>query len=193
MIEPANQHSEDYELVQAALKGKEAFARLVAKYQQRVYHTAYQVLRNAADAQDITQETFIRAYESLKKYDPRYRFLTYLTRIAVNLSRNALKKRKKLPVSLGSVSDYPAKFSGTACQPRFLRIPREKIFSTLDTLRPKHRIAFILFHIEKRPYRQIASIMQVPVSSVKNYLFRARRKLRKKLSAELEAATAGGN
>ncbi len=184
MREPQNGHSEDYELVQAALKGKEAFAALVAKYQKTVFHVAFQILRNQADAQDTAQEAFIRAYESLKRYDPRYRFSAWLTRIAVNLSLDLLKKRKKLPVPLENLAECAASDTAETGSPP--RIPREKILGTLDTLRPKHRIAFILFHIEKCPYRQIASIMDIPVSSVKNYLFRARRKLRKKLSAELK-------
>jgi len=183
MKEPENQHSEDYQLVQAALKGKEAFARLVSKYQQRIYSIAFQILRSHPDAQDITQETFIKAYESLKKYDPRYAFLTWLTRIAVNQSLNTLKKRKRLPLPLETIAEHAA--ADTPEETSFPRIPKEKILATVDTLRSRHRVAFILFHIEKRPYQQIASIMDVPLSSVKNYLFRARRKLRKILSADV--------
>ncbi len=184
-------HCEDYELVQAALEGKEAFARLVSKYQGKTFHIAYQILRNQADAQDITQETFIKAYQSLKSYDPRHLFSTWLTRIAVNLSLNLVKKRKKLPLPLETISEFAAR--ETPDQSGFPRIPKKRILSTLDTLRPKHRLAFILFHIEKRDYKQTASIMDVPISSVKNYLFRARRKLRNKLAAELNLSTTGGS
>lgn len=185
-----NHHSEDYELVQAALKGKEAFASLVAKYQHRVYHTAFQILRNAADAQDVAQEAFIRAYESLEKYNPGHSFLTWVTRMAVNASINIIRKRKKQPVPLDTAAGCPAKQETGAALPQ---IPKERILAAVDTLRPRHRIAFVLFHIEKKAYGEIASIMDVPLGSVKNYLLRARRRLRKILSSEIDLSTAGSD
>jgi RNA polymerase sigma-70 factor (ECF subfamily) len=188
--EGENHHSEDYELVQAALKGKEAFARLVSKYQHGVYHTAFQILRNAADAQDAAQEAFIRAYESLEKYNPGFSFLTWVTRIAVNISLNILKTRKRQPLPLETVSNYPAK---EADGPDVPQIPKEKILRAVETLRPRHRVAFVLFHIEKKAYGEIASIMDVPLGSVKNYLLRARRRLRKILSSEVNLRTAGSD
>ncbi len=185
-----NEAAEDYMLVQQALKGKEAFAKLVAKYQNRIYHIAYQILRHAADSQDITQEAFIKAYESLRRYDPGHSFLTWLARIAVNLSLNALRKRKKTPLPLNAVADPAAPEPQESQIPQ---VPKKKILEKLDLLRPKHRVAFILFHIEKCGYNQIASIMNVSVTSVKNYLFRARRKMRALLTPEVKLGSTGSD
>ncbi|HHH76458.1 MAG TPA: RNA polymerase sigma factor [Phycisphaerae bacterium] len=151
-------------------------------YQNKVYQMVFQIVRHDADARDIVQDAFVKAYQSLDKYDRRFRFITWVSRIAVNLSLNLIKKRKRQPVSLQSVPEPAAlEKADTDALPR---IPKEKILAAAEMLRPAYRIAFTLFHVEGYRYSEVASLMDVKIGSVKNYLFRARKKLLKILTPE---------
>lgn len=180
-------HNEDYDLVSQARRGKEAYRKLVVKYQERVYATIFQILHHRADAEDITQETFIKAYYALDKFDPKYKFSTWLLRIAINTTLSFIKKRQRKPVTIPLAEELIIPDQEVDIPKQSISL--ERLRKAVDSLRPNYRVPFVLFHIEKFSYDEIAEIMNVSLGSVKNYLFRARKWLKKRLLTELAAST----
>lgn len=174
-------HLHDTALIQQALEGKKGYEELIRRYQNKVYGTAFQILGHSADAEDVAQEAFVRAYMNLDRFDVNLPFEPWVMRITVNLCLTLIKKRKNLPRSL-SPSDEPMQQKEKALFPK---LSRQVIFEEVDRLKPNYRVSFILFHFKGFTYEQIAAAMGVAQNNVKNYLHRARRALRKVLADRL--------
>jgi RNA polymerase sigma-70 factor (ECF subfamily) len=174
----------DFSLVRSAQSGEiRAFDRLVLKYRPRVVELAMRYTRNPADAEDATQEAFIRAYRGLQHFRCESTFYTWLYRIASNCARNLLKARARDLVN--SAIDLPD--GETAAHPPMhlqeLETPEEltltddisdMVNATLERLSEEHRSVIILREIDGLSYQDIAAAISIPVGTVRSRVFRAR-------------------
>ena len=190
---------EDPDLDRARNGDREAFGRLVRRHQRRVYAAALHILGNHSDADDATQETFVRAFRGLPTFDGRADFFTWLYRITVNTALNSLRGGKRgvalaqkggteaahvggRPEALGQgVADPAQKAQQTAEVARVLTAVAE--------LSPSLRVTLVLATIEDLPHKQIAEILEIPEGTVAWRVNEARRLLRQRLAAP-EAAVA---
>jgi RNA polymerase sigma-70 factor (ECF subfamily) len=174
----------DLSLVRHAQSGESrAFDRLMLKYRARVVELAMRYTRNSADAEDATQETFLKAYRGLRHFRCESAFYTWLYRIASNCARNLLKARRRdLLNKAVDFSDYqnaarhPTRLRELAT-PEDLALTadiRGMVNTALEGLSEEHRIAITLREIDGLSYRQIASAMSIPIGTVRSRVFRAR-------------------
>jgi RNA polymerase sigma-70 factor (ECF subfamily) len=169
---------DDSGLVQRCQAGdRRAFERLVARYQKPVFNAALRMLRNPQDALDVAQTTFLKAFEHLKDYDPSFRFYSWIYRIAVNESLNALGSRKAL---VGIDDQEPDDAPGPELQAEADQTGRE-IEAALFGLSPELRAVIVLRHFLHLSYRDMADTLQLPEKTVKSRLHSARHLLRAKL------------
>ncbi len=168
----------------------EAFRVLVDRYSRKVFRLAYRMTRNEQDAEDVVQETFLRAYRRLRQFESRSSFGTWIFRIAVN---SALDLTRKLGRREQAEQQMPGDEVGAEklCQlptpepaPDRLLLSGElkhKVENVLASLSPKVRTAFVLRHYEGMPIEEIGSVLGLKGSATKNSIYRAVQKLRKEL------------
>lgn len=166
----------DQTVIDQILQGdRAAFGELLDRYEKVVYNAAYRVLGNEADAEDVTQTVFLKVYENLATYNPKYRFFSWLYRIAINESVNA-RKRLRPTVELSEMITVETDSAETL----LLDADREEqIGRALMFLTPENRAILILRHYQEFSYREIAYIMDLTESKVKARLFGARQRLGK--------------
>ncbi len=188
------QADEDISLVARSRRGdKDAFACLVVKYQDRIFNALFRMTGNRDDAAELAQETFLRVLQSLKRFDERSRFSTWLWAIALNLCTSKLRRRRVermagVSISAGPASNNPdgahidpadgARTPAAQAQNSELRSAIEDAILLLDK---EHREVVVLRDIEKMEYEQIAGALGLPEGTVKSRLHRARMELRAKL------------
>lgn len=190
----AHEHNlPDAELVLRAQRGsRAAFAELVSRYQDRIYNTCYRMCHNEADAADLTQATFLRALQSLPRFERRAQFYTWLFRIAINLTMSRRRAAyRRPPVALeGTGEDEELRTSLAAekdCDPTGPleeQELRQRVESALEQLDDEFRAAVVLKDIEEMDYASIAEILGVPVGTVKSRIHRGRLMLRELLRDE---------
>ncbi len=170
----------------------EAFEGLVAAHARTVYRLAYRIVGEAGAAEDAVQETFLRAYRFLARFDQRSRFETWLHRIAVNAAIDQTRQRRRsraLPWP-GPEEDRP-EFDPASVEPdperRALAAELgSRTREALAALTPTERAAFVLRHYEGRSIPEIASALGKKENAAKQSIFRAVQKLRRALTAYLE-------
>ncbi len=177
-------------LVTSALAGdQKAYKALFEMYRQAIFHITVKIVRNPDEANDLVQETFIKAFGSLKTYDHNYRFSTWLYKIAANSSIDFLRKRKIDSLSLDKPiptkdGDVQMEIPDDTYNPEHDLRNRERtigIEDAIDSLPEKYREVIVLRHKEDRSYEEIAEMLKVPVGTIKARIFRARELLKKKL------------
>lgn len=171
---------------------RDAFGELVALYKDKIYTLAYRMLGSREEAEDVAQETFIRLYSHLHRYNEAYRLSTWLFRIANNLSIDRLRRfhrnKKELSLDAGiqgteglalydSISDH----SPTPEQSILQNEVEERVKEAIMSLAPKYRSIMILKYIEDLSIQEISEIVGLPEATVKTRLHRGREALRKKL------------
>jgi RNA polymerase sigma-70 factor (ECF subfamily) len=170
----------DRELVRECLDGSErAFGDLVDRYQKVVFNVAYRMVNDYDTAEDITQTVFIKGYERLSSFDPKYKFFSWLYKIAVNESLNQINQRKRMTeLSPDMVSDdkRPDEIVSDTELSR-------KMGEALMELDPNYRTAIVLRHFRNLSYREMSEILEIPEKTVKSRLFTGRQLLRKVLVA----------
>jgi RNA polymerase sigma-70 factor, ECF subfamily len=181
---------DDHSLVQECRAGQtEAFGTLVARYQERLYPTILRLIGSAEDAEDILQDTFVRAFEKLDQFHGESSFYTWIYRIAVNLALSGYRRRRlRSPLRLRHerqpvLRDDPPDESLEADPTLPLeRAEREKIVEdALNKLGPEHRAVVVLKDFDGHRYEEISAILNVPVGTVRSRLHRARCELRERL------------
>jgi RNA polymerase sigma-70 factor (ECF subfamily) len=183
--------SNDIDLINRVINGdNEAYKEIIEKYQNSVYSLIYRLCGNKTEAEDITQETFIKAYEHLKDFKIGYKFSNWLFTIGINITKNILKRKKFAFLSIDkliSVNDeesdnVPVQIaSNDNPEQDLIKNENEKLLNDmLQTLPEKYREVFYLRFIEEYPYNEISQICNLPQGTVKTYLFRARKILYKK-------------
>lgn len=165
----------DEELVRQTLRGApRAFNVLVARYQSRLVRFLSHRVGNLHDAEELTQEVFLRAYMALKRFDPAYRFSTWLYRIAINLSIDFLRKQKVIYGQLNP--DTPSSLPNPQVQLRG-KEKFETFMEVLQSLPADFRLLIEMRHLLDMTYQEMADTLALPLGTVKNRLFRARQAL----------------
>jgi len=176
----------DNELVGRVRGGDdEAFRLLVERHTRAIYRAAYRIVANAADADDVVQETFLRAYRAIDRYDARASFTTWIHRIAINCSLDLIDSRKRRDARhIGGGDEDLAAIASTAASPdrivHGLEMQRA-VASAMERLSGNERTAFVLRHFEGMPLEEIGQILGTQINATKNTVFRAVKKLREQL------------
>ncbi|HCJ67364.1 MAG TPA: RNA polymerase subunit sigma [Elusimicrobia bacterium] len=152
-----------------------AFEELLKKYEKSILNLVYHFLGNSNDAEDLTQEVFLRVYRARETWQPKAKFSTWLYRITANLCFNW--RRKKTPLSLEDLSILPSTTNGSSENTEI----KKEIQKALLSLPKNQRLALILCHYEDKSYQEIGELLGCSVSSVKSLIFRARQNLKTKL------------
>lgn len=187
----ATAYREDQDLIRRILRGhRDDFEVLVERYQKPIVNFIYRMVGDAETALDLAQEVFTRVFLNLRQYDPRYRFTTWLYRIASNLAIDHLRRRKVPAVSLdrrafpegeGTITIEPAAKGPTPDQVFCGRETAERLQGAIAGLPEPYRRLILLRHQRHLSYLQIARATQLPLGTVKNRMFRAREILRRAL------------
>jgi RNA polymerase sigma-70 factor (ECF subfamily) len=180
----------DERLVELALDGdQEAYGVLVRRYQRRLTAFLSQLVGDLELARELTQEAFIRAWSALERFDPRYRFSTWLFRIAHNLGIDQLRRKRLQTVSL-----YRTDSDGEELEVVVADLEKDplghlenraladELRAVIDGLRPEYRELVLLRHFAGLSYQEIADFKEMPLGTVKNKLFRAHSVLRRALA-----------
>lgn len=191
---PLGPAASDQEVVLAARRGSDAaYRELVRRYERPIFSLVFRMVRDRELAEDLTQETFIKALNALDSYRPEYKFSSWIFKIANNASIDHLRRRELDTLSLdGSPSaETPDAVEATALQvgtkaesPLDELEAREvgkAIEIAIGKLRPEYRSCILLRHVEGLAYEEIAESMNLPLGTVKTYIHRARNELRQYL------------
>ena len=165
---------QDDALVRRSKAGdREAFGRLVDRYQASVYRVVRGVMGDAAEAEDVVQEVFLKAYEGLRRFRGEAGLFTWLYRIAVNESLRAGRRRRPL-APLEAVPEIEAPVSDVEDDGPSLK----DLERLLRKLPDEFRTVVVLRDLEEMSYRDIADTLEIPIGTVESRLFRARQELR---------------
>jgi RNA polymerase sigma-70 factor, ECF subfamily len=184
----------DQQVVQLARDGSErAYRELIGRYQRPVFSLIYRLVRDREKAEDLAQDTFIKVLNAIDRYNPEFKFSSWIFKIAHNTSLDHLRRREPETLSMdGSPhARTAAETEATTItpassdeNPEQYTVNRElgtEIDGALGTLRAEYRTAIVLCHVEGRPYEEIAEIMDVPLGTVKTYIHRGRKELMQRL------------
>ncbi len=179
--------AEDQGLVieQARNGDREAFGKLVQTYQQRVYMTAYRMMGNHDDANDVAQEAFVRAFHGMARFDGRAEFFTWLYRIVTNVSLNHLRGlRRRRSVAIDDVKLPESLLRDAGDDPRKILEMKQRaqeIATALDELSDTLRATVVLVIMEGFSYRETAEILDSNEGTIAWRVYEARQKLRIRL------------
>lgn len=167
--------SNDASLVKQCLEGNiKAFERLVDKHQKTVFNVALRIINDYAEAEDIAQTVFIRAYEKLASFDPKHKFFSWLYRMTVNESLNTLKQRKRIT----ELNESFVSGDKTPEENYEENEMTQRVETALMLLEPEQRALIVLKHFQNMAYEEIGFIFDIPEKTVKSRLYSARQVLR---------------
>jgi RNA polymerase sigma-70 factor, ECF subfamily len=173
----------------------DAFSELVTHYERRVFRMAKQITQNDDDAEDVLQETFLKAYTHLDNFQGNSKFYTWLVRIAVNEALMKLRKRrsdKTVPLDepINTGEDEMVREIAVWDENPEESYSREELSSVLNeaiqSLKPAYRTVFVLRDIEELSIEETAEALNLSISAVKSRLLRARLQLREKLTRQFK-------
>jgi len=169
--------TEDAVLVRRCLRGDAAAVQaLVDRFQTEVFGLCVRLLHHRHDAEDVTQEVFLRVFRSLHRWDSARPLKPWIMGIAVNRCRTWLTQRARRP----ELVDYLQETVASALTDDVAELLSE-IQAALDELRPEYRSVFVLFHEQGQPYEDIAAALERPVGTIKTWLHRARLEVLERL------------
>jgi len=180
----------DAELLRRCRSGDErAYRELVTRYQRQVYTLAFRMVRSGEDAEDVTQETFVRVFRSLARYDPARPFAAWIHTIAARLSIDLIRRRKNRPLSmtLGGTEGEDERtldIADPGLGPDEVVSHGEEERNTgalIDSLPPHYRVVVMMRHQQDFSYEEIAEALKLPLGTVKARIHRAREILKKRL------------
>jgi len=185
----------DQEVVLRARSGQEAaYRELIRRYERPVFALLFRMVRDRELAEDLAQETFIKALNAIDSYRPEFKFSSWIFKIANNAAIDHLRRRELNTLSLdGSPhAETPEAMQATALQigarqetPLDAVEAKElggAIEAAIGSLRPEYRSCILLRHVEGRAYEEIAEMLNLPLGTVKTYIHRARNELRQSLA-----------
>jgi RNA polymerase sigma-70 factor (ECF subfamily) len=187
MNQSSNNQDDDHLIRQTLAGESSAFESLIEKYQNRLFHSMTQVLRNSTDAEDIVQDAFVKAFSKLNTFRGGSQFYTWLYRIAHNSAISQIRKRKPTE-SLDHDAGVPAAtLEGHGVSPS-QRIEQQEqsqqLNDALGRLKEEQRRVLVLREMEGLDYDAIAEILDVPVGTVRSRLHRARTQLKEELERQ---------
>ena len=184
----------DQQVVQLARDGREpAYRELIGRYQRPVFSLIYRLVRDREKAEDLAQDTFIKVLNAIDRYDPQYKFSSWIFKIAHNTGLDHLRRKEPETLSLDgsphartaaeteASTITPESRTETPEQYAQNRELGSEIEEAMGTLRAEYRTAIVLCHVEGRAYEEIAEIMDVPLGTVKTYIHRGRKELMQRL------------
>jgi RNA polymerase sigma-70 factor (ECF subfamily) len=186
MTKPSDSAPADGELVAATLRGShEAYGDLVRRYERPVVGLVLRMVRNAAEAEELAQDVFLKAYERLNTYDPTRKFSSWLFKVAHNATIDHLRRRRLVTVPLETPDaedlQLAERLAGPETEGPEHQAARAELVRALETalgkLRPEHRAVLLLRFQHGCSYEELAEITQLPLGTVKTHLHRARRRL----------------
>lgn len=177
---------EDLALIERSRRGDHAaYGQLVERYKDAVHRLAFRILRHTSDAEDATQEAFVRAYVALDSFNPQYRFYTWLSTIAQHVCFRSLRSRDWRVVAFEPAL-VKAQRANVEDGPEIGMLTRERdeiIRGLVDGLPDKYRQVLILRHWHELSYEEIARVTELSIAAVKTRLHRARQMLATSLAA----------
>jgi RNA polymerase sigma-70 factor (ECF subfamily) len=172
-------NSDELGWIEGAQQGDQmAFAQLVEAYKQPIFNLAYRMLGNASEAEDVTQEVFLRAYLKLASYDRTRKFSTWLLAIASNYCIDLLRRRRGAQVNL---DDIEFVVESPDAGPEEIAVDNERaaaLARAIAALPPAYRLVTVLRYYQDLPYEEIERVTDLPETTVKTRLFRARKMLK---------------
>jgi RNA polymerase sigma-70 factor (ECF subfamily) len=173
---------------------RSAFAELVQLYKDKIYYLAYRMLNNKQEAEDAVQETFLRVYTNLHKYDENQKFSTWIFRIGTNLCIDRLRRRKNTysldaDMTDGEGNDFYSLMPADEDTPEkqiIVSETRQQIRSAIDALPEKYKSVVILRYLHDLSLQEISDILEMPVTTIKTRVHRGREYLKKKLESDTE-------
>lgn len=186
MTDKDHSSADDKSLVRAAQKGDmRAFEELVARHRDKIYARAYSMMRNEEEAIDLSQEAWVKAWQRLKQFQGESSFVTWMTRIVINLCLDQLRRHKRQRAE--SIEAMDEESGGVERQMPVVTVNpterleraelRQRIDQALSQLSYAHRTAIVLHEFEGMEYKEIARTMECSIGTVMSRLFYARRKM----------------
>ena len=183
---PSFTEQEEANLVAASKRGnQDSFAQLVQQHQRRVFNLVFRMLQQYEEANEVTQETFLAAWQGLPSFRGDARFSTWLYRIAYNCALKQLEQRKRdKAVQIGMQAEQ---LIANAGQEHRVDAELESharqalVHEQLANLPAKYRVVLVLRHLQDMTYEEMAEILTMPVGTIKTHLFRARNLLKERL------------
>ena len=181
---------EDNELVKRVCMGEtQLFRLLIERHQQHIFNLCYRMLRQFEEADDATQDTFLKAYRSLKQFRGDARLKTWLCQIARNECLNRLRHENMASLDQQLTTDHSFQIADSTPSPLELIEQQETqsiIHEAINKLPHQYRLVITLFHLNGLSYEEISQVMEIPMGTVKTHIFRARELLKSKLQAFVE-------
>ncbi len=187
----------DADVVVLAQQGREAaFRELVRRYERPVFSLVYRMVRDRETAEELAQDTFVKALNHIERYSPEFKLSSWLFKIANNLAIDHLRKGRLPTVSISGAPDAASaaeadatSFEVVSRSPSALESLEARELGTaieraIAALRPEYRSCIIMRHVEGRSYEEIATTLDLPLGTVKTYIHRARHELRLALEAQ---------
>ena len=187
--------SDDNILINKALAGDQtAYEKLMKKYYQLIYNLIFRMISRKEDVEDLTQEAFIKAFNSLQNFDRQFAFSTWLFKIATNNAIDYLRKKKLNTFSIdreieSEESDFKFEIPDNENKPDRVIIEgeRKKILDeAIESLPPKYKEVILLRHKMDKEYEEIAKELKLPLGTVKAHIFRGRELLNKFLKDKIK-------
>ncbi|MBV9228368.1 MAG: sigma-70 family RNA polymerase sigma factor [Chloroflexi bacterium] len=196
-VASAPTEQDDVKLVTASKAGdQDAFSQLVQLHQRRVFNLVFRMLQNYEEANEITQETFLAAWQGLPSFRGDARFSTWLYRIAYNCCLKQLEQRKRDKALQIAMQEEHVLLHGNNDEQASRELDAldrtTLVREHLSMLPAKYRIVLVLRHLQEMTYEEMAEILTVPIGTIKTHLFRARNLLKERLeSFERDLRTRG--
>lgn len=182
-LDPVLGSDEDRDLTLSFQRGEQhAYGSIYSRYHRSVYNVCYRMLGQRDDAQEATQETFLRVYQALGRFNGHYQLGPWIVRIATNVCLDHLRLRKRRPqdvTSIDALEQRPGAGTDDPEQVLLKRAEGDKVRAVLSSLPPAHRAAIVLRDYEGLPYREIALTLGISEGQVKALLHRARKRFRR--------------
>lgn len=173
---------DDRKIITQILNGdKERYRLLVEKYQDRLVNFVFAIVQDYDEANDIAQIAFIKAYSSLKKYNPKYQFSTWIYRIAINQAKSNFRRKKTVSIDV---------INERASEEDIMQSMQEKdesllIRNSIAGLDKNYQLVINMYYWQGLNYQQIADIMDMPLGTIKTWLRRAKQKLKEELNGQI--------
>lgn len=192
---PSQRAIEDKRLIGEALDGdSKAYEDLMSRYRKSVYYLSLKIVRTSEDAEDLTQETFTKAFRALEKFDPRYAFSTWLFRIATNNCIDFIRRKRLQTMSIHGVTNddgeeqvMQIKDKGLIPDETYLKQQRKAYLNlAIEKLPERYKRLVDLRYFKEYSYEEVAQELDLPLGTVKAQLHRARELLNNELSTMQE-------
>jgi RNA polymerase sigma factor, sigma-70 family len=187
--------AEDSRLIAAAIAGNQsAYRALMKKYHDPICNLLYRMIREKDEVEDLTQEAFIKAFQSLSSFNEEFAFSTWLFKIATNNCIDYIRKRKLQTFSIdkpieSNDGEFSFEIPDSTYEPDRDLIARQRtklLDQAIKSLPPKYRTVILMRHSEEKDYAEIAKELRLPIGTVKAHIFRAREMLYKNLRKKIQ-------